>query len=826
MKAARSTPGVLVEDPPQRDPPEDDPPQRDPPQRDPPQRDPPEGDPPQRDPPEGDPPQRDPPVGDPPEDNPPQRDPPQRDPPQRDPPQCDPPELAEPPRRHAHQRLATTTLLILFLTALAGPGHSEDGYELWLRYWTVSDDGLLESYRSAIRSVVLPGGSATLTATRDELARGLRGLLGAEVPIVEEVVGRIAGDGVLLAGTPASSPRIAELRLADELRRAGDEGFVLRSTAVDGQPAIVLAANTDVGVLRGAFHLLRLLQTHQRIDALALVEAPRIRHRVLDHWDNLDRTVERGYAGFSLWDWHELPDHLDPRYTDYARANASLGVNGTVLTNVNADATALTGAYLEKTAALAGVFRPWGLRVYLTARFSAPAEIGGLDTADPLDAEVAAWWRAKVAEIYRHIPDFGGFLVKANSEGQPGPQDYGRSHAEGANLLADALAPHGGIVMWRAFVYADRPAEDRAKQAYDELTPLDGRFRPNVLVQVKNGPIDFQPREPFHPLFGAMPETPLMLELQITQEYLGFATHLAFLGPLWEEVLRADTHARGPGSLVARVVDGSLDDHRLSGIAGVANTGTDRNWCGSVMACANWYAFGRLAWDPALSSKTIAEEWIRSTFGNDPEVLAGIESMLLGSREAVVDYMTPLGLHHLMTRGHHYGPGPWVSGGPRTDWTSVYYHRADAEGIGFDRTATGSDAVGQYFPPVRDLFGDLERVPEELLLWFHHVPWDRRMSSGRTLWRELLHRYQRGVERVREMQATWRALEGRIDGERYSQVRDFLAIQEKEARWWRDACVRYFQSLSGRPIPEGYELGERSLEELQAITHAYAPGWW
>jgi alpha-glucuronidase len=378
--------------------------------------------------------------------------------------------------------------------------------------------------------------------------------------------------------------------------------------------------------------------------------------------------------------------------------------------------------------------------------------------------------------------------------------------------------------MWRAFVYSSEEPEDRAKQAYNEFVPLDGSFRPNVLVQVKNGPIDFQPREPFHPLFGAMPKTPLMMEFQVTQEYLGFATHLAFLAPMWEEVLRADTHAKGEDSRVASVIDGSLHGHERTGIAGVANTGTDRNWCGSVMACVNWYAFGRLAWDPGLDSATIAGEWVRATFGNDPGVVGPVTEMLLASREAVVDYMTPLGLHHLMARGHHYGPGPWVSGGPRADWTSLYYHRADEGGIGFDRTRTGSDAVSQYFPPVRDAYGDLETVPEELLLWFHRVPWDHRMASGRTLWEELLHRYQRGVDRVREMLATWQSLEGRIDPERFAQVRDFLAIQEKEARWWRDSSVLYFQTFSGQPIPEGYEPPELTLEEYQAITHPYAPG--
>ena len=632
------------------------------------------------------------------------------------------------------------------------------------------------------------------------------------------------GDGTLAAGTPASLPVLAAPELAADLARAGEEGFVLRTVVLAGQRTTVVAANRDVGVLYGVFALLRRLQTGQAIDALGSVESPRVRLRVLDHWDNLDRTVERGYAGFSLWDWHKLPGYLDPRYTDYARANASLGINGVVLTNVNANATSLTAEYLEKAAALAGVFRPYGIRVYLTARFSAPVEIGGLTTADPLAPEVAGWWRRKADEVYAVIPDFGGFLVKANSEGQPGPQDYGRSHADGANLLADAVAPHGGVVMWRAFVYSHAAPQDRAKQAYEEFAPQDGRFRPNVLVQVKNGPIDFQPREPFHPLFGAMPKTPLMLELQLTQEYLGFATHLVFLGPLFEEVLRADTHARGEGSLVARVVDGTLDGHALTGMAGVANVGGDRNWCGSVFACANWYAFGRLAWDPGQDARAVADEWTRMTFGNDEALVRPVVALMLGSREAAVDYMTPLGLHHLMAEGHHYGPGPWVDSASRADWNSVYYHRADAAGVGFDRSASGSNAVAQYFPPVAEVFGDVRRVPETLLLFFHHVSWDQRLASGRTLWEELVRRYYGGAEAVRGMQATWRGLEGRVDPERYEQVRAFLAIQEREARWWRDACVLYFQTFSRRALPAGLEPPEHDLAYYRAIRSRYVPG--
>jgi len=713
-------------------------------------------------------------------------------------------------------RLVAGGLLVLAPAVARG----EDGYELWLRYRPIGDAARLAGARAASAQVVVEGDSPTLRAARAELLRGLGGLVGREVPASAAV----SRDGAVLAGTPKGSKAIAALGLGDALARAGDEGFVVRSLAVGGRRTTVIAANTDVGVLYGAFRLLRHLQTGGDPGAIDLADAPRVKLRLLNHWDNLNRTVERGYAGFSLWDWQKLPDYLDPRYTDYARANASVGINGTVLTNVNANATSLTPEWLGKAAALASVFRPYGIRVYLTARFSAPIEIGGLKTADPLDPQVAVWWKKKADEIYATIPDFGGFLVKANSEGQPGPQDYGRSHAEGANVLADALALRGGVVMWRAFVYSHETPFDRAKQAYDEFHPLDGMFRPNVLVQVKNGPIDFQPREPFHPLFGAMPRTPLMMEFQVTQEYLGFATHLVSLGPLFEETLRADTRAKGEGSLVAKVVDGSLDGHALSGMAGVANVGTDRNWCGSVFAQSNWYAFGRLAWDPMLDSAAVAGEWARMTFGDDPAVLAPVARMMAGSREAAVDYMTPLGLHHQMAEGHHYGPGPWVDDAGRADWNSTYYHRADLNGIGFDRSATGSNAVDQYAPPVAEEYGDVRRVPERLLLWFHHVPWHHRMASGRTLWDDLALHYQAGVDAVRRMEADWRSVEGLVDRERHAQVAAFLAIQEKEARWWRDACLLYFQTFSKRPLPAGVEPPEHDLAYYEAIRKRYVPG--
>ena len=696
---------------------------------------------------------------------------------------------------------------------------SEDGYKLWLRYVPVADAEWLEVYRAAVKCIVARATSPTLSVALEELRGGLQGLLDKSVSISDD----LNQPGVLIVGTLENYPEIEMLSLDEELAQINDEGYVIRSTPFQDYTCIAIAAHTDIGVLYGVFAFLRHLQTHRPLQDLHLVGSPRTRLRMLNHWDNLDGTIERGYAGFSLWDWHKLPDYLSPRYIDYARANASIGINGVSLTNVNANALILTKQYLVKAAALAKVFRPYGIRVFLTARFSAPIEIGGLKTADPLDADVIKWWTAKAKEIYDIIPDFGGFVVKANSEGQPGPQDYGRSHSDGANLLADAIDSNGGVVIWRAFVYDGEVPVDRAKQAYDDLVPQDGNFHENVLLQVKNGPIDFQPREPYHPLFGAMPRTPLMLELQITQEYLGCATHLVYLAPLFKETLDADTFCKGPGSVVAHVVDGSMDKHDISGMTGVANSGSDRNWCGHPFAAANWFAFGRLAWDYTLSAETIAEEWLCMTFSNDPRFVELAKAMMITSREAVVNYMTPLGLHHIMARGHHYGPGPWVDGG-RPDWTSLYYHHAEEGGIGFDRTPTGSDAISHYFPPFREELVHLETCPENLLLWFHHVPWNHKMKSERILWDELCCKYNEGVEQVRQMQYTWNSLVDFVDPARFIHVQSLLSIQEKEARWWRDACLLYFQTFSKLPISDEYEQPAESLEYYMNLSHYFVPG--
>jgi len=698
--------------------------------------------------------------------------------------------------------------------------HAEDGYRLWLRYDKISDKTLLQEYSKQISSLYIEGNSSTILAAKEELKNGLSGLLGKNIPEVNF----IKSDGTVIIANYRNSDLLKKLNISSNVANLGNEGFLILSATVNKKKSIVITANSDIGVLYGTFHFLKMLQTNQPIVNLNFSSSPKIKIRVLNHWDNLDRFVERGYAGFSIWDWHKLPDYIYPQYKYYARANASIGINGTVLTNVNANAYVLTPYFLEKVAALANVFRPYGIKVYLTARFSAPIEIGGLKTADPLDSDVQKWWKKKTEEIYKLIPDFGGFLVKANSEGQPGPQNYNRTHADGANMLADALKPFGGIVMWRAFVYSNENPEDRAKQAYNEFKPLDGKFRDNVLIQVKNGPIDFQPREPFHPLFGAMPDTPLMMEFQITQEYLGQGTHLVYLAPMFKEVLDADTYAKGEGSTVSKVIDGSIDNHSLTGIAGVANTGTDRNWTGHLFGQANWYAFGRLAWNHQLSSEEIADEWINMTFSNNKDVVATIKKIMMPSHEYCVNYMTPLGLHHIMGWDHHYGPAPWIKDKQRADWTSVYYHKADLNGIGFDRTVTGSNALGQYHPPVAKFYSSLETCPDEYLLWFHHLPWNYKTKSGRTLWEEMCYRYNWGMNGVRDMKKIWDSLQGKIDAERFNHVKMLLAIQEKEAVWWRDACLLYFQTFSKMPIPIEYEQPEHTLEYYMSLEFPYAPG--
>lgn len=708
--------------------------------------------------------------------------------------------------------------MLLHIPSGFGQGSDLSAYKLWLNFKPIPNLEVLETYRENLSGMFMEAEGETQEIVWQELSAGLTQLLDSPFPTEDS----LSSANSLVVGLLHRLPDSIQ-GLLGKLTIPKD-GFLIRQVNLKNRNHLVLTASDDNGLLYGTFRLLRLLQAEQPLSGIDLLDSPQTKLRMLNHWDNLDGTVERGYAGASIWDWQRLPGFLDPRYRDYARANASLGINGTVVTNVNANALVLSESYIRKAAALANVFRSYGIKLYLTARFSAPIELGGLQTADPLDPAVMAWWKAKVDEIYKYIPDFGGFVVKANSEGQPGPQNYGRSHLEGANTLADALAPHGGLLIWRAFVYSDTDPTDRAKQAYEEFVPYDGKFRDNVVIQVKNGPIDFQPREPIHPLFGALKKTPLLVEFQITKEYLGFATHLAFLPSLFEEVLQTDSGYSSKDGRVSRVADGSLYDTALGGLAGVANIGSDLNWTGHPFGQADWYGFGRLAWDPDLPAAQLAEEWIRATLGNDIEMVKTVKSMMLNSREAVVNYMMPLGLHHLFDTGHHYGPGPWVSNLSRPEWNPTYYHQADESGIGFDRTATGSNALSQYTPKFASRFLNPDTCPEEYLLWFHHLPWNYRLKNGQDLWHNMGLKYQEGVDTVRDLIRAWGKVQDKVNTTLHIQVAQLLEIQLQEAIWWKDACMSYFQTFSNREFPEGMEAPEHPLEYYKSLKFPYAPG--
>lgn len=667
-----------------------------------------------------------------------------------------------------------TVLLTLTLFALSLNMNAEDGSRLWLPAGVAAQ--------------------ATVTANKQS-------------PVVAVAVKELQTHW---QGAPVQ----LKITRSKETQTLGNDGYTL---AGNPQTGVTITAAAEQGLLYGAYHLLRLQATDALTGNINITEKPKYQIRILNHWDNLDRSIERGYAGRSLWEWEELPGKISPRYEEYARANASIGINGSVLNNVNANPQILTPEYLAKVKAIADIFRPYGLKVYLSVNFASPKTLGGLPDADPLNKDVIQWWKNKVKEVYALIPDFGGFLVKANSEGQSGPQDYGRTHADGANMLADALKPYKGIVMWRAFVYSPTK-EDRAKQAYQEFVPFDGQFRDNVIIQIKNGPVDFQPREPFSPLFGALQRTQEMIEFQITQEYLGFSNHLVYLAPLFKETLESDTYAGGEGSTVAKITDGTLRPAKITAIAGVANTGDSVNWCGHHFAQANWYAFGRLAWNHELASEQIADEWLRMTFTADENFIRPAKELMLASREACVNYMMPLGLHHIFSFNAHYGPQPWgYYPGGRMDWMPVYYHKADSIGVGFDRTQTGSDAVSQYFPPLNEMYGDIARCPENLLLWFHHVPWTYKLKSGNTLWDELCYRYEQGVREARDLQKAWDRLEQYVDTERFAAVQSKLQIQTKDAVWWKDACLLYFQTFSKLPIPYDVERPVHKMEDLYRV---------
>lgn len=572
-----------------------------------------------------------------------------------------------------------------------------------------------------------------------------------------------------------------------------------------------ITASNPIGLLYGAYELIRLQNTdayntgsgNQQNFSKAIdeTEKPQVGLRILNHWDNLDGSIERGYAGKSIFKWEEIKlgkngkggsisKSLHDRLITYARANASLGINGSVLNNVNASPKMMTAEYINKVKAIANILRPYGIRVYLSINFASPMALGYTKTADPLDKKVQQWWQKKAKEIYATIPDFGGFLVKANSEGQPGPGDYHRTHADGANMLADAVKPYGGIIMWRSFVYgANHKGEDRVKQAVSEFKGMDGKFRDNVILQSKNGPLDFQPREPYAPIFDNIKQTPQIAELQITQEYLGQSKHLTYLAPMWKEFF------------------GFVNPDRLVGISGVANIGDDANWCGHPFSQANWYAFGRLAWNPALTAEEIAHEWLVQTYENqDERFTKPVEMMMMTSREACVNYMMPLGLHHIFKFDHHYGPEPdgFIASYP-LEWCPVYYHKADAQGIGFDRSSKGTDAVGQYPEPYRSLYDNIETCPEEYLLWFHHVPWTYKMKSGSTLWQELCMKYNMGVAMVEVYRDFWHtSAKQYMKGheQEWQHTDSLLNVQLENAKEWRNTCLKYFQTFSKMKIYE------------------------
>ena len=572
-----------------------------------------------------------------------------------------------------------------------------------------------------------------------------------------------------------------------------------------------ITASNPIGLLYGAYELIRLQNTdayntgsgNQQNFSKAIdeTEKPQVGLRILNHWDNLDGSIERGYAGKSIFKWEEIKlgkngkggsisKSLHDRLITYARANASLGINGSVLNNVNASPKMMTAEYINKVRVIANILRPYGIRVYLSINFASPMALGYTKTADPLDKKVQQWWKKKAKEIYAAIPDFGGFLVKANSEGQPGPGDYHRTHAEGANMLADAVKPYGGIIMWRSFVYgANHKGEDRVKQAVSEFKGMDGKFRDNVILQSKNGPLDFQPREPYAPIFDNIKQTPQIAELQITQEYLGQSKHLTYLAPMWKEFF------------------GFVNPDRLVGISGVANIGDDANWCGHPFSQANWYAFGRLAWNPSLTAEEIAHEWLVQTYENqDERFTKPVEMMMMTSREACVNYMMPLGLHHIFKFDHHYGPEPdgFIASYP-LEWCPVYYHKADAQGVGFDRSSKGTDAVGQYPEPYRSLYDNIETCPEEYLLWFHHVPWTYKMKSGSTLWQELCMKYNMGVAMVEVYRDFWHtSAKQYMKGheQEWQHTDSLLNVQLENAKEWRNTCLKYFQTFSKMKIYE------------------------
>lgn len=662
-------------------------------------------------------------------------------------------------------------LLITVLTSLHVSAQS-DGSQLWL----------VKQYANSCQVISQLPDDATAKIAKQELENNWRGK-NVELKIDKSLN---LGEGYNIYARPAQQ---------------GD----------NIQYEATITASNPIGLLYGAYELIRLQNTdayntgsgnQQNFSkAIDKTEKPQVGLRILNHWDNLDGSIERGYAGKSIFKWEEIKlgkngkggsisKSLHDRLITYARANASLGINGSVLNNVNASPKMMTAEYINKVKVIANILRPYGIRVYLSINFASPMALGYTKTADPLDKKVQQWWKKKAKEIYATIPDFGGFLVKANSEGQPGPGDYHRTHADGANMLADAVKPYGGIIMWRSFVYgANHKGEDRVKQAVSEFKGMDGKFRDNVILQSKNGPLDFQPREPYAPIFDNIKQTPQIAELQITQEYLGQSKHLTYLAPMWKEFF------------------GFVNPDRLVGISGVANIGDDANWCGHPFSQANWYAFGRLAWNPSLTAEEIAHEWLVQTYENqDERFTKPVEMMMMTSREACVNYMMPLGLHHIFKFDHHYGPEPdgFIASYP-LEWCPVYYHKADAQGIGFDRSSKGTDAVGQYPEPYRSLYDNIETCPEEYLLWFHHVPWTYKMKSGSTLWQELCMKYNMGVAMVEVYRDFWHtSAKQYMKGheQEWQHTDSLLNVQLENTKEWRNTCLKYFQTFSKMKIYE------------------------
>ncbi len=620
------------------------------------------------------------------------------------------------------------------MTCLTLNASAEDGHQLWLRMAPVNK-----------AKVTAEKTSATIDIARQELETYYTG---------------------------------SQVTLKLDATMAEDDGYRISGTSDN----VTITARRDAGLLYGSYDLLRSQHPSSISHRPSTITEshPAFKLRLLNHWDNLDGSIERGYAGNSIFEWFHLNEQL---ISEYARANASIGINGSVLNNVNASPKMLTTQYLKEVRQIADILRPYNIRVYLSINFATPMALKETKTADPLDKSVARWWQKKVREIYKLIPDFGGFLVKANSEGQPGPGDFGRSHADGANMLADALKPYKGVVMWRCFVYgANHKGEDRVKQAVSEFKPLDGQFRPNVILQTKNGPLDFQPREPYSPIFDQITKTPNMAELQITQEYLGQSRHLVYLAPMWKEFFKSV---------------GSKAIGQWAGVAGVANIGLDRNWCGHHFSQANWYAFGRLAWNPLLTSENIAQEWLQLTFGSNPQFVATMSQLMMESREACVNYMMPLGLHHIFKFDHHYGPEPdgFIARYP-LEWCPVYYHKATKDSIGFDRSSKGTDAVSQYRPDLARTYNNINTCPENLLLWFHRVPWTYRMKDGSTLWESLQYHYNEGVLWTEHARNVWHnKMRQYVDQQRWQEVDQRMQHQVENVREWRDVCLKYFGSF-------------------------------